>query len=235
MRFDLGPTTAQVLAAFTEGVTAYKGRVTDSADDGHRLLARSVLPCLGEVRPGDRMQAGVAIRATGGDVWVHPYLFRLVCSNGAIVARTIRTHHLTDLDTQDAADALEAVREAVEACCEPDVFLETCEQVRTVQEMAADLMVTQIPLMSLIARASGGGNEHLMATIIDQFFRAGDRTQFGLANAVTATAREVRDPDLRWELEEFGGAIAVGAVSGSPRHGPPATAQRSRGVPVGSA
>ena len=26
-------------------------------------------------------------------------------------------------------------------------------------------------------------------------------------NAVTATARDTRDPDLRWRLEEFGGGI----------------------------
>jgi hypothetical protein len=234
MRFDLGPTTAQVLAAFTDGVTACQGRVTDTANDGRRLLAQSVLPCLEEVRPGDRLQAGVAIRAIGGEVWVHPYLFRLVCSNGAIIARTLRTQHLADLGTLDPVDAVQAVREAVEACCEPDVFVETLDQVRTVQDATADLMVTQLPIMSLLSRLSVGGNEHLLAGIMDQFFREGDRSQFGLANAITATARELRDPDLRWELEELGGAIAVGALTPSPSQGPPATAQRNRAVLAGS-
>ena len=52
MRSDLGPTTVQLLAAFTDEVTARQGRVTDRADDGRRLLARSILPVVEEVRPG---------------------------------------------------------------------------------------------------------------------------------------------------------------------------------------
>jgi len=232
MRFDLGPTTAQVLDAFTEAVTAYAGRVTDAADDGQRLIARSVLPNLGEVRPGDRMQAGVAIRATDGEVWIHPYLFRLVCSNGAIIARTVQTQHLADLDSQGPVEAVETVREAVMACCEPDVFAGTLEQVVTVQDLTADIMVAQIPMMTILSRFSGAGHHHLLATFMDQFFRGGDRTVFGLANAITATAREVRNPDLRWELEELGGAIAIGAASPSPQFRPPATAQRRREEPA---
>jgi hypothetical protein len=63
--------------------------------------------------------------------------------------------------------------------------------------------------------------------------RPGDRSPFGLANAVTAVARDTRDPDLRWNLEEFGGAV----VATVPRHpadgGHAAKARSRRAVTVG--
>ena len=40
-----------------------------------------------------------------------------------------------------------------------------------------------------------------------QFMREKDRSPIGLMNAVTSLARDTRDPDLRWRLEEFGGGV----------------------------
>jgi hypothetical protein len=45
--------------------------------------------------------------------------------------------------------------------------------------------------------------------ILEQFSAGGDPTRFGLMNAVTAVARDTRDPDDRWRLEEFGGAVGA--------------------------
>jgi hypothetical protein len=36
-------------------------------------------------------------------------------------------------------------------------------------------------------------------------------------NAVTSVARDTRDPELRWRLEEFGGGIPALARDPSPR------------------
>ncbi len=55
--------------------------------------------------------------------------------------------------------------------------------------------------------------------MIGQFLRRfrsqPDRTRFGLVNAITSLARDTRDPESRWRLEELGGAIAAG-VPGAP-------------------
>jgi hypothetical protein len=222
-------TTAQVLTALTDEVTARGGRVSDALDDGRRLLARSVLPHVEDVRPGDRLQGGVAVRATEREVWVHPYLFRLVCRNGAIVARALQTRHLADLDDRDADEAVESVREAVGACCQREVFADTVAQVMTAAEAEADLAVALMPLLS---RLTAAGSAHLLSEVADRFFRDGDRSLFGLANAVTATARDARDPDLRWNLEEFGGGLAVG-LPPPPGQGPPVGARRGLVVSVG--
>ena len=47
-----------------------------SFEDGLWLFARSVLTGVEEVRPGDRLQSGVALRATESEVWLHPYDLR---------------------------------------------------------------------------------------------------------------------------------------------------------------
>jgi hypothetical protein len=223
-------TTADVLAAFADEVTARQGRVTDTFDDGRRLLARSVLPHAADVRPGDRVQGGVAVRATGGDVRVHPYLFRLVCRNGAIIAQALQTRHLAGLDVRDPDEALRSVREAVGACCEPDAFTGTIDRVRTACEIEADLALNLMPMLS---RLSAVGGPRLLSEIMDRFLRDGDQSRFGLANAVTATARDTRDPELKWDLEEFGGGVAAGALPPRPPKGLSAVARRGRAVPVG--
>jgi hypothetical protein len=37
-------------------------------------------------------------------------------------------------------------------------------------------------------------------------------TRYDLMNVVTATARDTRDPEAKWRLEELGGAIAAGII-----------------------
>src|SRR5690348_13979258 len=101
-------TTAGILDVFAEEIsTQHGGRVSDAFDDGRRLFARSVLPRIEALRPGDKVQGGVALRANEQEIWLHPYLFRLVCRNGAIIAQTLSTRHLEDLHLRTAEDARE--------------------------------------------------------------------------------------------------------------------------------
>lgn len=210
MRSSFGMTATEILAAFTDEITARGGEVTDSFNDGRRLLARSVLPGIQEARPGDHMQGGIAVRVAGDEVWVHPYLFRLVCRNGAIVAHTIETEHITNLETWSAEVAEREVREAIAAACDPAVFAESMDRVRSAASAQVDLALATMPLFARLSRVQ---NEEFLEQIMDQFFQDGDSSMFGLANAVTATAREVEDPVRRWDLEVLGGDIAAGVFA----------------------
>jgi hypothetical protein len=231
MLCDSGLTTAQLLAVFTEEITARRGVVTDTFNDGQRLFTRSILQHVEDVRPGDRVQSGVALKATAGEVWLYPYLFRLVCRNGAIIAQTLESHSLADLHLMESDAALQTIREGVGACCAEEVFKDTVRRMRTACEAEADLALNLLPLLS---RISAMGNVELLSQIMDRFFREGEQSRFGLANVVTAIARDTRDPDLRWDLEEFGGAVAVGGVPQSPVNGGRAAKARSnRAVAVG--
>jgi len=74
----LGLTTTQISAVFGEEIAARGGQVRDAFDDGLRLFARAVLPQMDEVRPGDQVQGGVAIKACEEEVCLYPYIFRQV-------------------------------------------------------------------------------------------------------------------------------------------------------------
>lgn len=223
MRSHSSLTTAELLAVFTEEVGARGGSVTNTFHQGGRLFTRSVLPHTAEVRPGDRVQGGVALKATDEEVCLCPYVFRLVCSNGAIVAQTLGSRSLEYLHQQEPETALHSVRKAIEACSAPEVFTENVGKMRTASEAQVDLALNLMPLLSRFPTA---GTPELLSQVMEQFFREGDQSQFGLANAVTAVARETRDPDLRWNLEEFGGGIAVGILPPAPTDGARAVRER---------
>ena len=87
--------TEQVLDFFTQEVALLGGQVSDKFIDGGWLFARSVLPEVKEVRPRDRLQGGVAIKATDEQICIYPYIFRLVCSNGAITAQSVGASTIT--------------------------------------------------------------------------------------------------------------------------------------------
>jgi hypothetical protein len=222
-------TTAEVLAVFADEIAAHEGSVTDTFDDGTRLFTRSVLPRVEEVRPRDRVQGGVALRASGPEVWLHPYVFRLVCRNGAIMAQATQTRHLTDLHLLDPEEAETAIREAVRACCAVEAFTVAAEQMRSAQEIQADLALSVLPML---ARHSSQAGSNLLAEVVARFFGEGDMSRFGLMNAITSVARDTRDPEARWGLEELGGAVPAG-LPPTPSRDPAAVAHRGREVMIG--
>jgi hypothetical protein len=197
-------TTAEFQALFAEEVAAAGGTVSDTFDDGTHLFTRSVLPQAREVRTADRVQGGVALRADGREVWVHPYVFRLVCRNGAIMAHALETRHVVAADFVTAGEAEAAVREAVRGCCAPEAFTAAADAMRSATEVRADLALNLLPLLS---RMPPGAGTPQLQTIMERFFREGDRSRFSLMNAVTSVARDTADPDVRWRLEELGGGV----------------------------
>jgi hypothetical protein len=216
MRSDSSLTTTQVLAVFAEEIAAHGGQVTDTFHDGQRLFTRSILPHVEEVRPGDRMQGGVALKASDEGVWLYPYLFRLVCRNGAIAAETIEAHFLEFVHLQEPDTALQSLRDGIAICSAQEVFVGNVRKMRSACALEADVALNLLPHLSRIVTP---GNEGLLAQVLDRFFKDGDKSQFGLANAVTAVARDTRDPDLRWRLEELGGGIAIGITPRQPKDG----------------
>ena len=221
------PTTLQLLEAFTDETTAAAGIVTDTFRDERRVYVRGVLPGEGEVRRGDALRHGVAMRAVDGQIAVHPYTFRLVCRNGAIHADVIGTRTITLEDEPFATThrVVEIVRDAVRCCCAPEAFDTALRQMRTSAEREADMLLNILPLLS---RMPKDAVPHLVDSMLRQFERDGDASRYGLMNAVTATARQTRDPKLRWRLEELGGGVI--APDRDPSHPPSLAAVAVAGV-----
>jgi hypothetical protein len=169
-----------------------------------------------EVSKGDRLQGGVALRACDQEILVHPYVFRQVCTNGAIRAHAIETRHLVreDFGELGGADVAEALREAVRACCAPEVFAEGVGEMRSARLADADLALA---LMPVAARVPPAVAAEILGSVTKRYHAGRDRSRFGLMNVVTSVARDTRDPELRWRLEELGGGIPVAAPDVHPQ------------------
>ena len=222
-------TTACVLEAFSHEIAEHGGTVSDTFNDGERLFVRSVLPLADDVRPGDRLKGGVALKACGDEVWVHPYVFRLVCKNGAIMAQAVASRRVSAVFEWDEEQAVADVREAVRACCVPEVFTTSSQQIRSLRDAEADLAIHLLPM---ITRMRGSLAPRFVQQIMERFFDDGNPTRFGLMNAVTSVARDTADPEARWDLEELGGGIPVAASKPMPQMPPRSAARRKRAVMV---
>jgi len=223
MTFQDWLTTREISVIFAEEITAAGGNVRESLEYGPCLYARSVLTAPREVRPGDRVQGGVALRATDEDIRVHPYVFRQVCTNGAIRAQAIQTRRIErgEFGGDSAAEVAFALREAVQACCSEEAFHQGVQEMRSALELDAD---AALMLMPMIARLPTKAAAEILESIMRRHVagrgrdRSPDRgrTRFSLMNAVTSVARDTRDPELRWRLEELGGSVPILRTSRPP-------------------
>ena len=195
------------------------GHVSDRFDDGTRLFLRAVLPDEREVRSGDRLRGGVAVRATQEEISVHPYVFRQVCSNGAIRAHATQSRRIERnvFSPGDVSEVEVTLREAVRACCLEDAFAGGVDEMRSSLESGIDLALTMMPMMSRLLRAEP--RRRIFKTILDRLFESRDTSRFGWMNAVTSVARDTTDPELRWRLEELGGGIPVAAEEAGRQRG----------------
>jgi hypothetical protein len=197
--------TQEILEAFTETVSAREGKVTEAFHQPGLLFVRAVLPQAEEIRARDEVQGGVALRATDTSAWVYPYVFRLVCKNGAIMAHATEGREIPNLDRVPAFEAVSLVREAFESCCERSAFVTAADHMRTAAQQPVDAILNMMPFLSRLSSLS----PEFARQIFTRFFQENDRTRYGFMNAVTSVARDTREHVTRWRLEELGGQIAV--------------------------
>ncbi len=203
----LAPTLQRIRSTFADTVSRHNGAVTDEFEDGDLLIMRAILPGTDHVRDGDVVNQGVALKCSGLNLEVHPYVFRQVCSNGAIMAQSvssIRLQRFEEWQTSDASDVLIDLVETIRACATGPVFDESVNQMQRAARTprTIDMLLNLLPMLSQMP------NQHaLLRTVIDNFLSEDDHTTFGAMNAVTATARETSDARLKWDLESLGGSV----------------------------
>jgi hypothetical protein len=108
-------------------------------------------------------------------------------------------------------DVLQSLRNAFVVCSEQEVFASSMENVRASVHAEVDLLLTLAPLLKRHEDIASG----MLAQIMERFSSDADRSRFSLMNAVTSVARDTRDPEQRWRLEELGGGIGARIV---PKH-----------------
>ena len=201
-------TNVRIRVVFAEEIAGLGGTIADTIHQDDRLYLRAVLPRYGEVGRMDTVQCGVALRSVAGTVQIHPYVFRLICENGAIMAHALQTCRIDNLAARAGEGVEKLLREAIAACGSKEAFELSAKEMRQARNMEAD---HAIQMMAIMARLPQATQERmaLAQQFMERFRAEGDNSRFGLMNAITATARDTDDPELRWQLEEFGGGVPV--------------------------
>lgn len=201
-----------------------EARVESSQITESRLYIKAVLPKVqGEVRKGDVVQAGVSISNSEvgqGSVLIQPLIFRLVCSNGAIMADSrFSARHVggriggkEDISHLLSNEALMAddraimlkVRDVIRASFDTAVFQQRLSMMReaTHDRIEGDV-VEAVELLS----KRNGLNDFESGGILRHLIEGADLTRYGMHNAVTRMAQDVESYDRATELETLGGSI----------------------------
>jgi len=184
------------------------------------MYVKAIVPhTIDEIKAGDTVIPGIVMRNSevgDGAFRVDPFMLRLVCTNGMIGESAIKKIHLGaqketgvidwSQETRSAIDQATwlQVRDTIKSTFDPATFAKWVDQVRRGAEvpiedptLTIDNIVTKFNM-----------NQELKKDLMNHFMTGADPTQWGLANAVTATAKYVESVDVQVELEEIGGKLA---------------------------
>lgn len=203
------------------------GAVVSCSVTDAKLYIQALFPRLeGEVNPGDPVRGGVIIsngEIGNGALDIRPMVYRLVCTNGLVAgkiaddARLRRNHvgrrigagedySLYADDTLAADDrALKLkIRDSIKALAKPQLFE------RILFEMRA--AARQTPAGNPVAAVVELGNayalpQHERDSVLMNLIRNADYTQWGMVNAITATANDHASYDRAVELQHLGGQV----------------------------
>jgi hypothetical protein len=202
------PAAPEILEALEHEVRDLGGTLRDVYAEGDVLYARAILADAMDLRPDDRIHSGVAVRTHDTEVLVHPYTYRVVCTNGAVAAYATGSRVIERVDLAAPTAAINAVlselREAVRGCAASPTLEKTVRAMRSAAERDADLLLQLMPVLPHMPPAV---RSSVLRTIVRRFEADGDRSVLGLVNAVTSVARDTADPEIRWRLEELGAAM----------------------------
>ena len=206
----LVPQTQAIVAAVCEEVDLAGGQIADCHDDGRRLFLRATVPIAEEVRPGDIIQEGIAVAAGNAEVKIRHFVYRQVCRNGAVIPQSISGQSFSrvegDTSSHLVTEILAGIRDAVQQCLNNRVFETVASHIRATSQRQAERSLLSFLRRSLRTSVQA---PRIRAEILRRFNAEGDKSVFGLMNAVTSTARDESNPEVRWTMEELGGEIAL--------------------------
>jgi hypothetical protein len=199
-------------------IAGMKGATVESCEiTEKRMYLKVVNPRITtEIVKGDIVQSGLLISnsETGlGSVSVMPLVYRLVCSNGKIAADSGKRKFHSGR-TNESDDGYEIYRDETIAADDKafimklqDIVRATAESVQFERIVSAMRTGTtakitgDVPVVVELASKNYSIIEKESQGILDFLIRGGDLSLYGLANAVTRQAQEVKSYDRSTELE----------------------------------
>lgn len=155
-----------------------------------------------------------------GMLSVQPLVFRLVCRNGLIASdKTLRKQHVgRALESEQESgivfkdDTLQAddrafflrVRDVVEAAVSEATLRAVGEKLRSTREIRLlDDPVKSVEVLAQRHALTEGERAGVLRSLVE----GADLTGYGLVNAVTRYAQQVKDYDRATEMEALGGRL----------------------------
>lgn len=189
-----------------------------------RLYLKAVFPRVeGEIVRGDAVQAGILISNSEvglGSLSVQPLIYRLVCSNGLVMADAGMSRYHIGRKVGDGRDVEALLTDATKQADDKavmmvlqDVIRASLDQVqfgRMLDKMRAATTgeTVQRPVEAVEALAKSFTlAQGERQSVLENLIRGQDYTRWGLLNAVTAVANTHADYDRASELEAMGGRI----------------------------
>ncbi len=173
-----------------------------------------------DISVGDTVQSGIVISNSEvglGSVSVSPLIYRLVCSNGMIAAdSSVRKYHVgrandSDFDfsilrdeTIEADDKafLMKLQDAVAAATSEATFSRIVSQMREAKD--AKIEARSVPKVVELTAKQVGITQFETEGVLGHLIGGGDLSLYGLSNAVTRYAQDVKSYDRSTELEATG-------------------------------
>ena len=213
MNVSYAPSCDQINNLFQEVALSRGGILQNQYITENILIARahSLEGLADEVTPGDRMDGGIAIRVSGPQISVHSFTMREVCDNGAIAATTHLNKRMLRVNDEEfnagsKLMCLSELREMLIVCSSREAFSQNIRQMRKMSNTQID---TAINISSLLQDVLKDFGDELIESVLKEFFSQEDMSLYGVMNAITAVARETKDPQEKWDLEELGGGIGA--------------------------
>lgn len=210
---EYAPSCEEILSQF-EDVVAFRGGQIQKpiiSNDKMFLRAHNLDGLSGEVAKNDRFDGGMALRVSGPQVSVHLYTFREVCKNGMIMSESHDTKRMLRLPKDEFSSdskylCLSELREMLFACATPEIFSQNMNVMRRLRNESVD---TGLNIVAQLQQDLGDFAADVLEMVLSELFKEEDMTLYGVANAITAVARETSDPQTKWDLEELGGGIGA--------------------------
>lgn len=209
-----------------ENIAATQADIVSCEITDTKLYIKALFPrAVTEIKVGDAVQMGIVISNSEigmGQISFEPLLYRLICSNGAIMPdQAVKRRHLGSRiklgedglaaeylkdDTRQKMDEalILQLRDAMRAFAEPKMILEYADKIRG----AAAKQITGDPVAAVqVLQKKAGLTDDERGGIMRHLITGGDLSQWGLANAVTRHSQDIASYDRATELEALGGTI----------------------------
>jgi hypothetical protein len=171
---------------------------------------------MASIRDGDIIYGGLIIRNSevgASALRVEPFMLRKVCSNGLILERSLKKIHLGrqtmevgEIDWSDETRELEdralwsKVRDIIRATFDKRIFQSWVKRLRESTKVEIEKPIEAVN--NIVGHL--GLTEEQKQMLLMHF---SEPTKYGLINAITNLARQVKDVEEQIRLEEFGGKL----------------------------